>query len=75
MLPKHVRYQTALHPGASLLRHFPQATYVIIHDVPDFVKGFFEKNQKSFYVNSQSNVRREIEKDVKELLINSAASS
>ena len=29
MLPKHVRYQTALHPGASFPRLFPQATLII----------------------------------------------
>ena len=42
MLPKHVRYQTALHPGIfRLLRVNPQATLVMIHGNERFVKWFF----------------------------------
>ena len=43
MLPKHVRYQTALHP----VRVVPtQATLIIIPESGDFVNTFFQKNLK-----------------------------
>ena len=43
MLPKHVRYQTALHP----VRVVPtQATLIIIPESGDFVNTFFQKNPK-----------------------------
>ena len=43
MLPKHVRYQTALHPGFFIPRgYFPQATKHIIHDNVRFVNTFFK---------------------------------
>ena len=43
MLPKHVRYQTALHP----VRVLPtQATLIIIPESGDFVNTFFQKNLK-----------------------------
>ena len=38
MLPKHVRYQTALHPAA-----VPEATYRIIAKTPDFVNTHLGK--------------------------------
>ena len=42
MLPKHVRYQAALHPGAFFPQgRTPQATHYILHDWPSFVNGFF----------------------------------
>jgi len=45
MLPKHVRYQTALHP----VRVLPtQATLIIIPETRFFVNTFFQKNQKNF---------------------------
>ena len=45
MLPKHVRYQTALHP----VRVLPtQATLIIIPETLPFVNTFFQKNQKNF---------------------------
>ena len=43
MLPKHVRYQTALHP----VRVVPtQATLIIIPETGGFVNTFFQKNSK-----------------------------
>ena len=43
MLPKHVRYQTALHP----VRVLPtQATLIIIPETGGFVNTFFQKNSK-----------------------------
>ena len=51
MLPKHVRYQTALHPGASFPRSTPQATSINIHDLCFLVNHFFfffEKNLRRF---------------------------
>ena len=43
MLPKHVRYQTALHPGFFIPRgYFPQATKHIIHELRRFVNTFFK---------------------------------
>ena len=45
MLPKHVRYQTALHP----VRVVPtQATLIIIPETRSFVNTFFQKNQNYF---------------------------
>ena len=45
MLPKHVRYQTALHP----VRVSPtQATLIIIPETRLFVNTFFQKNQNYF---------------------------
>ena len=42
MLPKHVRYQTALHPGTFRpLRANCRATLVMIHGFASFVKRFF----------------------------------
>ena len=49
MLPKHVRYQTALHPGTVSPEVFPQATVGIIIQVQSFVNRFFEKNFKKIF--------------------------
>ena len=45
MLPKHVRYQTALHPVDEVPT---QATVIIVLIIRFFVKGFFEKNFENF---------------------------
>ena len=53
MLPKHVRYQTALHP----VRVVPtQATLIIIPETHPFVNTFFQKNQNYFQRRASSGV-------------------
>ena len=43
MLPKHVRYQTALHPEGFVRRFgFPRLTKAIIYEIGPIVKSFFE---------------------------------
>ena len=51
MLPKHVRYQTALHP---VTERAAQATLIIIHKTPMAVKGIFKKFYNFFDANPQT---------------------
>ena len=50
MLPKHVRYQTALHPGSSSASSFPQATSNILHPPPSFVNTFLKISTTFFFL-------------------------